>query len=76
MSKGRKKLWWKSWSVGGDPDRERFVAHELQELLDRLQDYGWTIVSIDKTNLNHVRSAKQGQYVSVTQYIIIGYYEK
>lgn len=74
MSKEFRKIW-KSWSVGGDPDRIAFLSRDLRDKIQQIQTAKWEITSIDKTDIDRAWSTDRQKYISCIEYIIIGYFE-
>ena len=65
------KIIWKSFEVGGDPDREAFLGGKLYNKLMDLQNVGWQIVRVDRNPISRAWSSKQKAYVDTIQYLII-----
>lgn len=66
-----RRIIWKSFKVGGDPDREALLGGELYNELMDLQNVGWQIVRVDRNPISRVWSSKRKAYVDTIQYIII-----
>lgn len=62
---------WKSFEVGGDPDREAFLGAELYNELMNLQNVGWQIVRVDRNPISRAWSSNRKAYVDTIQYLII-----
>ena len=66
-----KKDIWRIFKVGGNPDREAFLADELEREILELQEYDWNIERIDCNRISRAWSMDKQKYVETLQYIIV-----
>ena len=62
---------YRSFHVGGNPDKIAFLADELNDKIRSLQKVGWIIDDISRIDNNRAWSMSKQMYVSTTEYIII-----
>ena len=63
--------YYRSFHVGGNPDRIAFLADELNKEIRSLQSEGWIIDDISPIDNTRAWSANKQMYVSTKEYIII-----
>ena len=65
------KIIWRSFKVGGNPDKEFCLAEDLYREIERVQECGWDIERIDCNTISGAWSCEQQKMVTTVQYIII-----
>ena len=62
---------WRSFRVGGDPTKIAFLADDLSDTLDKLQEVGWIIVSVNLINNTRAWDSNKQTYTATQEFIIV-----
>lgn len=61
---------YKSFQVGGDPEKIDFLGNRLGDKLQELQENGWVIDGVDLINDDEAWHIRRQQFVTTQYYII------